>query len=101
LLQRKHDRWANLALVHLNTSGTNGTNSEGMVPSANRCNYYAERAKGTKRTNKRYLDAKAVMKMLGISPGTLRKKIEDGTLTEPVIGGGRGAKMIWKRDQFA
>ncbi len=24
-----------------------------------------------------YLDAKAVMKMLGISPGTLRKKIED------------------------
>ena len=48
-----------------------------------------------------YLDAKAVMKMLGISPGTLRKKIEDGTLPEPVIGGGRGAKMIWKREQFA
>ena len=48
-----------------------------------------------------YLDAKAVMKMLDISPGTLRKKVESGELPEPVIGGGRGAKMIWKREQFA
>ena len=48
-----------------------------------------------------YLDAKAVMKMLGISPGTLRKKIENGELPEPVLGGGRGAKMIWKLEQFA
>jgi len=48
-----------------------------------------------------YLDAKSVMKMLDISPGTLRKKVESGELPEPVIGGGRGAKMIWKREQFA
>ena len=47
-----------------------------------------------------YLDAKTVMNMLGISPGTLRKKIENGELPEPVIGGGRGAKMIWNRSQF-
>ena len=47
-----------------------------------------------------YLDAKTVMKMLGISPGTLRKKVVNGELPEPVIGGGRGAKMIWNRSQF-
>lgn len=49
-----------------------------------------------------FLNARAVTQMLGISMGTLQKRIEEGVLPQPVIGYGKGHghKRLWKREQF-
>ena len=49
-----------------------------------------------------FLNAREVTRMLGISMGTLQKRIGEGVLPEPIIGAGKGQghKRLWKREQF-
>ena len=55
---------------------------------------------GETDTQQEYLGTAEVTQMLGISKGTLHKRIEEGLLPEPLYGGGKGGKRIWKLEQF-
>ena len=49
-----------------------------------------------------YLTASEVCKMLKIATKTLDKRINEGELPPPIMGGGtKGAKRLWEKRQFA